>query len=334
MNHEDKVNSVYQALAEFWISGVKEPNIKLLAQEAGIARSTLYTAHPDWHEIRSILCTGSPNERLKSVLHELKSGKIEVDRLQVRYRKIVSDIKACKADIDGIRNIGDMVYQQLIDQVHKYALLAKNSPNQRAEISKLLSELSSFTRTVEHLTSENKLLKAQKDLPVSIGILSHRKVINVIMKSDLHCDSLDDLFTRSLDRVNDIDDLFIGKHDSQVPRVVYVLCGNFLSGKSSWIKIHQPSVSGVNLYLDGLNHTKAIRTVIIKRIKKLSPGCRIVCVRLLTPMDICLERFKKVMADGKAFDLSEAWIYKVEDAFEEVDVYEGFSSIECVVYSL
>ena len=77
---------------------------------------------------------------------------------------------------------------------------------------------------------------------------------------------------------------------SYPPNVVYVLCGNFASGKSSWIADHKPQNVGSVVYFEGTNHTQSIRRIILKYIRNLNSECKIVCVRILCDTSECLER--------------------------------------------
>ena len=112
--------------------------------------------------------------------------------------------------------------------------------------------------------------------------MSFKKVISVVELVELSTSSID-IDKLAMESVNSLDEYF--KQDESVkhhPKVVYVMCGNFASGKSAWIQSHRSDTAGHNLYIDGPNHKRYMRQLIITRVKWLKPDCRVVCVRIFS----------------------------------------------------
>lgn len=114
---------------------------------------------------------------------------------------------------------------------------------------------------------------------------------------------------------------------SYPPNVVYVLCGNFASGKSSWIADHKPHNVGSVVYFDGTNHTQSIRRIILKYIRNLKSDCKIVCVRIFCDTKECLERNVNKSRIRLKTTIPSELIIRFDDKFEEVSVNEGFNEI-------
>jgi hypothetical protein len=158
-------------------------------------------------------------------------------------------------------------------------------------------------------------------------VLAKKEVVTIY--DDLSGDTCRDydFHDRAVDVANSLDDFFAESHGARIPAVAYILCGNIASGKSKWIHDHGPSVPGVNLYLDGTNHTALIRRIFIKRIRKLAPACMLVCVRLLAEFDVCVKRNSNSYRARTKKRLPEELLRNVCNDFEEVSIEEDFDQI-------
>jgi len=117
------------------------------------------------------------------------------------------------------------------------------------------------------------------------------------------------------------------------PKAVYVLCGNFASGKSTWISEHKPPFqeSTTVVYFDGTNHTTVMRKWIMKHIRNLNKkhnvDCKIVCVRVFCDLNQCLERNSDIGRTRHKNTITEDLIKTFDKNFQQVDLKEGFDEI-------
>ena len=122
-----------------------------------------------------------------------------------------------------------------------------------------------------------------------------------------------DLIGCCFDAVNELDRYF--KQPEFAPNAVYVMCGQFASGKSRWIKEHKPSNAGTALYIDGCNHSADMRSLFIKRIRSLSKNSRIIVCLISSNLDECLERNRDVTRGRLNLRVPEALMHHVAETF-------------------
>jgi len=162
-------------------------------------------------------------------------------------------------------------------------------------------------------------------MPPDVRALAKKEVL-VIYDEPLG-DRGDDLEDPVIDAANSLDDFFAAPHGARVPAIVYILCGNFASGKSRWIKEHSPLTPGVNLYVDGTNHTIRMRKLLLRRIKKLSSDCTVACVRVRATLEECLRRNDNPSRARANKSLPRELIKQLASRFEEISIEEGFDQI-------
>lgn len=322
-DHEKKINAAYTAIALLRQQGIKLSTSKV-AETAQIARSTLYTNHPDWKEIRSIISKNSDSPRIKIVTKELTEKQIwerQIDQVERKVDGIHEELKE-------IRNVADGVYEQLLTQLHRYFILSKETPREVEKKAQVALDNVRLSERLERLEAEYHRLKVEQGLQGTLLPFSKKEVIHLCPVSKRPTLKVDELLGLGIDAINELDEYFHNKEFA--PNIVYVMCGQFACGKSKWINDHKPQHRGTVLYIDGTNHTIAMRSLFLKRIKKLNRECHITCCRIFTTTDVCLERNQNETRKRMGLTVSDALIRQVEAACEEVKYDEGFDAIELV----
>lgn len=322
-NHKEALANAYGALQTLRAEGYAIPPLTMLEKRSGVRRSTFYTTHPDWIHFREVVKKELPIKQLAeagAALEEKAEWVRRFGAVQERTTKIQEDIKS-------IKNSVDVILTRLADELHKYVLRSKETPRQSQARAELLKQNANFRQEVQRLKNEIAELMHATSLPADIRPLAKKEVITIDdgLSGVTVVDS--DFPDRAVDVANSLDDFFAASHGAQIPAIVYLLCGNFASGKSRWISEHNPLVPGVNLYLDGTNHTAHTRRIFIKRIRKLSPACTIVCVRLFTTLDLCLKRNGNPSRDRTKKVLPDELLTRISNNFEEVSIDEDFDQI-------
>ncbi len=323
LNHNEAVEAVYAAIAHLRLNGVKKISFTDVSSISGVSRATLYTDHDDWKEVRDVI-------KLNKITRRVKEAKAALGKKEVWERDLDSlqeQVELYENQIYEVKNMADAVYSQLLGQLHKYVLLSTETPAKLDRNANNLKELAELRQRVIILEKENSSLKALSGVSADIRVLSSKEVINVD-KHSLDTElSYEVLMEDVFDIVNLLDDYFSQNHGARTPKVVHLMCGNYASGKSSWIKYHKPNVSGVNLYIDGTNHVKAIRKALIKRVRKLSDDCIIVCVRRVATLNDCINRNKLPERSKSNSSVNESLLNQVESEFDELTIDEGFDEI-------
>lgn len=119
--------------------------------------------------------------------------------------------------------------------------------------------------------------------------------------------------------------MFPDSASTKVISEVYIVCGYPKAGKTDWINRHSPARPGVALYIEGTNHSKAIRSFLIGRLRKLTSES-IACVWVNATAEIAKERCRKSY-QGVAYLEREDEILTVQRDQEIVDLQEGFDLI-------
>lgn len=322
-NHKEAVDSAYMAIALLRAKGVIRPSVTLVAKQAGLSRAVVYSKHADWVEVRDVIINDKTSKRLR-----LAGASLSRDaHSQDRFERAVDAIESAEAEIKKIRERADSIYSMLLEQLHKYVALSKNAPKMNDDRAKLFKELANIKEMNARLATENSLLRAQSEVSADVRPLSRKEVLAVeeVTKRGVTRDA--DLNDFVIDAVNKLDDYFTAEQKQKVPSIVYVLCGNFASGKSTWVKNHECRIPGVNLYVDGVHHTATMRKLLIRRIKKLAPRCIVACVWIRTALDICLLRNELPERVKAKICVPSDLIKKVGSGFEKVGFDEGFDEI-------
>lgn len=322
-NHTEALSNAYAALHALRGEGHPTPAFTLLEKRSGVRRSTMYTSHQDWVCFREVV------KQNLSIKHLIEAGVASEEKAAWvrRLESLDERVKKVQVDIQSVKRTLDEVFTRLASELHKYVLRAKETPQQANLRGETLKQNANLRQDVERLKSENTELRHASSMPTDIRVLAKKEVVTI--DDDLSGDTCRDydFHDGAVDVANSLDDFFAESHGARIPAVVYILCGNIASGKSKWIRDHMPYVPGVNLYLDGTNHTALIRRIFIKRIRKLAPACMLVCVRLFAELDVCLKRNSNSYRARTKKLLPEELLTNICNAFEEVSIDEDFDQI-------
>lgn len=328
LKHNEALDIVYSVITKLKSSGRTQLTVTEVAKLSGVSRSTINSKKdPDWIEAREVILNNIPSPRVKLAQAEVK----EQTKWQVEATKLQSLLEDCENGLDKLIQKADEEFVKLFDQLHKYMYVAKMVPSKMVRDSKILIENQELRKQLEFLYAENRKLKAISS-PLSIGIVPFMKqnVLNVYPEDQKSNLGDVDLMEFVIDAMYKVDSYF---ESPLPPKVVYILCGNFASGKSTWIKEHKPQFqeSVSILYFDGTNHTKAIRKNIVRHIihliQKYDVDCKIVCVRTISDLGQCLERNTNINRARYKTIVSEELIRTIDKYFEEISINEGFNEI-------
>jgi len=328
LSHSEALAAAYAALAALRARGVTPITVAAVARVAGLARSVIYKDDADWQQLRDVIAGRAPAaielEAATFNLREREGWELALDRLAAR-------MAACEGETIAIKTLADGVYTTLLTQLHRYVAKAKSAPETRERLSKLQKDNEEYTRLVPQLRAEIATLRANRAVPGEIRSLTRKEVVSS-SGADLRQDTLvvSDVDDMLIEEINALDAHFDDANPARIPSTVYVLYGNVASGKSIWINEHQPATPGVSLYIDGPHHTKTARRMVLKRVRKLKPICRVVCVRIQANIDLCLERNKSPIRVRRHRAVPDAVIRDIGAALEEVTLDEGFDAIEIV----
>lgn len=318
--HENKLQRIYDAIATLRQQGQKL-SVSAVAKKAGIARSTLYTEHPDWGEVLQVIAgkKASPRVQLAEVvLSENHKWDRQIAKLQLQVAELDLALRET-------RDLSDAVYNQLLAQLHKYFLLASETPRENHRKAEIAKEAGDLRRRLDAALAEVRQLRAERggDGPL---IFAKKEVIDVypILKRSSLLGK--ELFGCCFDALNELDRFF--REPEFAPTVVYLMCGQFASGKSRWIRDHKPLTPGVVLYIDGTNHSLDMRALFIKRLRSLSRQSRIVACRRPSTLEECLERNGDPARRRLGLAVPEALLRHVDETFCEIGFDEGFDAIE------
>lgn len=321
-NHTEALSRAYAALYALRREGRHKPPLTEVAKRSGIQRSTMYTDHKDWEQFREITRLGLPLKDVTQAgveLVEEKAGWV------LRLERLEHQLVKAEQGLQDIKVLLDSLFTKLTAQLHKYVLLSKETPHERDRRVALLKENAEIKQEIQRIRNENAELRLQTGLTTDIRPLTKKEVL--IAYDNAAGDQLTDVEDSIIDMINSLDDYFAVPHGAHVPAIVYILCGNFASGKSRWIKEHTPLVPGVNLYIDGTNHTTRMRKLLLKRIKKLNSACTVACVRVRATQKDCLKHNEDPSRVRAKKSLPGELIMRVASKFEEISIDEGFDQI-------
>jgi len=320
LKHDEALNLVYSVIASLRENGKERITITEVAEVSEVSRATIYSKHPDWVEVRDVIKNNTPSLRFK-----LASTKnYEQTKWQIEAQRLENELRTCQEKLDFISEQADDVFKNLLDELHKYMYLAKKTPEQIERETNILIELKELKDRCEFYEAENKRLKIDSDSNTRIVPFVKKEIIDVYSETQRANIGNLDLLELTYEALLNLNKLFSKNYP---PSVVYVLCGNFASGKSSWIADHKPRNTGTVVYFDGTNHTESIRRIILKYIRNLNSDCRIVCVRILCDVRECLERNANQSRSRLKTTIPRDLIISLKERFEEVSVNEGFNEI-------
>lgn len=320
LSHSEALELAYAAIGKLRENGVSKITITEVSRVSGVNRSTINSKNPEWVEVRNIVKNNLPLPRVK--LAEISDT--ETIKWQFEARKLEKELDDCKEQLGTLNEQADLVFNNLLNELHKYVYLAKKTPDEIQRESNILIELKELKERCEYYEKEidrvkNSHLINDKTVPfVKKEVVSIYTEIHRMNISDI------DMLEVTYDALLNLNQYFDKKHP---PNTVYILVGNFASGKSTWIEKHKAHIGGTVLYLDGTNHTKSIRKMIIKYIRNLKSDCKIVCVRMLCDKNVCLKRNANESRKRLNIVVPESIINLIGDNFEEISLYEGFNEI-------
>lgn len=320
LKHDEALELVYSAIASLQDSGKEKISVTEVAEISGVSRATIYSKHSDWIEVRDVIKNNKPSSQLK-----LASTKnYEQTKWQIEAQRLENELRICQENLDFISGQADNVFQKLLDELHKYAYLSKKTPEQTQRETNTLMELKELEDRCEYYESEIKRLKIDSNNNTNMVPFVKKEIIDVYSETQRANIINLDLLELTYEALLNINKLFSKNYP---PNIVYVLCGNFASGKSSWIADHKPQNVGSVVYFEGTNHTQSIRRIILKYIRNLNPECKMVCVRILCDTRECLERNENDSRISLKTTIPSALIKGLGENFEEVSVKEGFNEI-------
>jgi hypothetical protein len=322
-NHEEALSMAYTALQTLRNEGYAVPPFTMLEKRSGVRRSTMYTPHPDWVRFREIV------KNQLSIKHLVEAGVALEEKAEWirRFEDLESRVKKAQAEVESYKELADRTFTRITAELHKHVVLAKETPSQSQARAEVLKQNAYMNQEVQRLKSEIAELRLMTSMPADVRPLAKKEVVMINEELSNISGSNSRLEELVVDAANGLDNFFASSHRAHVTTVVYILCGNFASGKSRWINEHSSVVPGVNLYLDGTNHTKLMRSILTKRIRRLNPDCTIVCVRLLTALDECLRRNTNANRVRTKNVLAEELIRQVGERFEEVSIDEDIDQL-------
>ncbi|MEK4083539.1 hypothetical protein [Psychrobacillus sp. FSL K6-1415] len=320
LKHDEALKLVYSVVASLRDSGKEKITITEVSEISEVSRATIYSKHPDWVEVRDVIKSNKPSSKLK-----LASTKnYEQTKWQIEAQRLEGELRICQEKLDFISGQADNVFKKLLDELHKYMHLAKKTPEQIGRETNTLIELNELKDRCEFYETEIKRLKIDSGRNTNMVPFVKKEIIDVYSETQRANISNLDLLELTYDSLLNLNNLF---SKSYPPNVVYVLCGNFASGKSSWIADHKPQNVGSVVYFDGTNHTQSIRRMILKYIRNQNSDCKIVCVRILCDTRECLERNVNESRIRLKTTIPSDFIIRFAEKFEEVSVNEGFNEI-------
>ncbi len=320
LKHDEALELVYSVIASLRDNGKEKITITEVAKISGVNRSTINSKHLDWIEVRDVIRNNKPSSRFK-----LASTKnYEQTKWQIEAQRLENELKTCQEELDFISEQADNVFKKLLDELHKYMYLAKKTPEQTKRETNTLIELKELKDRCEFYETEIKRLKIDSGFNTKMVPFVKKEIIDVYSETQRANIYNLDLHELTYEALLNFNKLFSKSHP---PNVVYVLCGNFASGKSSWIANHKPQNVGSVVYFDGTNHTLSIRRMILKYIQNLNSECKIVCVRILCDTGECLDRNVNESRLRLKTTIPSDLITMLGEKFEEVTVVEGFDEI-------
>lgn len=320
LKHDEALELVYSVIASLRDSGKEKISVTEVAEISGVSRATIYSKNSDWVEVRDVIKNNKPSSHLKLA----STRNYEQTKWQIEAQRLERELKTCQEKLDFISVHADNVFQKLLDELHKYMYLAKKTPEQIERETNTLIELKELKDRCEFYEVEIKRLKVDSGRNTNMVPFVKKEIIDVYSETQRSNIINLDLIDLTYDALLNLNKLF---SKSYPPNVVYVLCGNFASGKSSWIAGHKPQNAGSVVYFDGTNHTQSIRRMILKYIRNLNSDCKIVCVRVLCDTSECLERNTNESRARLNTTIPRELIVRFAEIFEEVTVKEGFDEI-------
>ena len=321
LTHEQALDLVYGAIATLTSGGRTKISISKVANIAGVSRSTINSKeNVDWIEVRDVIQNNRSSPRVK--LASVEIG--ERTKWQMEAYRFENELQNCQKNLLELTEFAENVYKKLLEQLHKYVYLAKQVPEKMDRESKVLIELQELKNRLEFIEAENRRLKVNLNSNSAVLPFVKKEIVEVYPETQ-RGNLIDlDLVDLTFDALQRLDSYF---EKDFPPKVIYVLCGNFASGKSNWISTHKPLYKGIIVYIEGTNHSTSLRKIVLRYIRKLNSNCTVICVRILCDVSLCLKRNISDTRIRYKNNISEELIKNIEKNFEEISVIEGFNQI-------
>lgn len=329
-SHEDKFLAACEAYASLLMSGVSKKNIKraTVAQAAGLKRQIFNPqAHRDWRRLGEAIDKGTTIPEVDQLMPVARIQRVDERALDRLTRRI-------EVHGDLIAELEDLVNtasSTLVSEVQRYmyqALYHRIFPANKED--ELIMTIEDKKRQLQEKEAVIVRLRQGQDTGGIVQLQARKPVINVGEGRDRGYLTANLLGEIALETADLVDKHFLTANRARWPSVVYITCGNFAAGKSTWVRKHIPPAGDPVLYIDGPHHTQSSRQEIIRRIRHHQRDCRVVCARVFTPVHVCLERNDDDVRARTKMAVPNPLIRAVNDAFDEVELKEGFDAIEIV----
>ena len=312
MASSDAVERAYSAIARLRQQGVTRPSVDAVAEVSGLARSSFYQKDDEWIEVRAVI-RGKASPRVKLVELAVSDAQKATSRVSAITERVVE----LERDLESTNKFADEVYQRLIDQVQYYFARAEESPKKLERSRKQIDELKQARHDLQLAQAELIELRKERQPPNVVKHRALKKIVDLPSARDIP-----KLFSALLD---ELEKLFPDDSSCKLISGVHVVCGYPKSGKSTWINKHEPITPGITLYIEGTNHTRAIRQFITSRLRKLTHQS-ISCVWIEPELDEVKKRCRAAYK-GLAHVEIEEEIAKTHEQMEAVDLSEDFDLI-------
>lgn len=298
--------------------GDRRITIRRVAAAAAVSAQIISRAHnDDWARLKAAILGGQPlypefgviddRERIRS------RARRENKALDVRVKAMETAVGTLTTSVHlELETLREEVARQLILRQHPAPTRRELRVNNEAfdakeEVARLKARLTGII-PAPHVAPEKHLYQA-----IQPGEMRQSLTPDHLVRHD------------------GADPSFLGPLLTGTPiRAVYVLCGNFASGKLTWTRNHLPDTDGMHIYVIAPHHTRASRRHVLHHVRSHIPACRIVCVRIDVSLLVCLERNGERTRQNQQRMVPGEVIRHVDLRFEEVTIDEGFDAIECV----
>lgn len=303
------LDKVYKAIGVLREQGVTRVDVGLVARTAGVARSTFYLDDPDWEEVRAVI-KGKPSDRVKLTQLAVKEKLGSARQLEALSNRV----NEAEAEMAHMQSVAQKVYQELIDEVQRWFIKAAEKPAQQAKTAKYIKELTNSRAELQRLRSENEVLRAH--------VATGDTVKQFVSKRTIHINTLKSPGSMFANFLEQMDLLGPQTRLSGIAVTAYVLCGLPYSGKSRWIKNHEPNTAGLHLYIESCAQSADLRSFLAARLRA-GTNATVVCVWIKTDLDVCRSR-AAALGSGVEKVSKESKIATVRSLFENPTLAEPF----------
>jgi len=308
--------TAYQAL--FTSPGGRHITIRRVAAAADISAQIISRAHnDDWARLKAAILGGQPLYPEFGVIDDRERTH---SRARRENEALENRVKAMETAVSTLTTTVDLELGTLREDVARQLILRQDPVPTRRELR--------VNAEAYEAKEEVKRLKARlAGFTPALRIAPEKQLHQAIQPGEMR----QSLTPDRLARHDGADPSFLGPLLTGTPiRAVYVLCGNFASGKLTWARNHLPDADGMHIYVIAPHHTRASRRHVLHYVRSHIPACRIVCVRIDVSLVVCLGRNGERTRQNQQRMVPGEVIRHIDLRFEEVTIDEGFDAIECV----